>query len=184
MSRKEQAASIKKRLNTVSKNIKVSHVELADLLYSVHSNEFYIDWGFETFEVFIAESDLGLSMRQAYYLVQIYGKAISLEISKKELEQLHISKLKYIFALDTGVYGSFIKSAVVEAKYLTLNELVLYINGHTKGNLKMPSVYFSVSTKQRDTIEKAVRLAKDEYGCTTKGSALSEICQFYCASNT
>lgn len=104
-----RSATVRKTLQSLASYSNANLLDMAELLYEAQQNNYCHTWGYPSLPEF-AEKELGMKPRRAQYLSRIVlvYKAVGLE--RKNVEHVHISKLReiarlkpesYFFNLDT-----------------------------------------------------------------------------------
>lgn len=110
-----RATAVRKRLMMLVGDIAEHTLDLAELLAEASENNMYRTWGYSSIGEY-AEQELNLKERKSQYLVRIITVCRDVEVSRKEFEQVGISKLREITRLDTQ--GSFFNPETKEAEPL------------------------------------------------------------------
>lgn len=84
---------VREQLKEIVTQVEESYIDLARLLAETYHKEFYLAWGFDTFEKY-CEEELDFQYRKAMYFVEIWDKTKSLNIPKSKLTKLGWTKLK------------------------------------------------------------------------------------------
>lgn len=93
---------VRRRVGEIDTTLTLSSFELGDLLAETKANNYWRDWGYESFSEAVKASKIDISPRQAEYLIQISKVSKLLKISKSSLAKAKNSKLKEVFTLDPG----------------------------------------------------------------------------------
>lgn len=121
----ESKETLREKAKRLAKDLQNKYTNLAEILYVIHSNEYWKNWGFISFEQY-ALDELGIFRRKAYYLRNIFEKVCKqLKIPKEKIEQESWSKMQKVASLfDLGVVNNENKEEWLEkAKELTVAEL-------------------------------------------------------------
>jgi hypothetical protein len=73
--------------------VEIGYMKLAKCLYDIYTQNVYQTWDFPSFESYI-DSELQFNYRKAMYLVEIYNKALMLNMDMERLERLGWTKAK------------------------------------------------------------------------------------------
>jgi hypothetical protein len=119
----QRAEQVRKELKKIQGALKANTWVLADLLEEAVANNYPELWGFSSFKDWLEDSELDVKERQAYHLIRINSVAKELKISRDKLNQVKISKLKAIFALDPETQSDKIKDLVKRAVNMSLEDI-------------------------------------------------------------
>lgn len=169
--------------------------ELADLLAETKQEAYYEDWGYDSFGEWINTSGLDMSERQAYYYIAISEKSKALGITREQLKQSSMTKLKSIFSLGTEEHAEEIKALVLASHTDTHEKIERKVNRikAVDGREPMCNKTFSFTESgYENTVKGAIELMQQEYGDTidsstgefvdiTPGKAIEMICADYMA---
>jgi hypothetical protein len=115
--------NFRKRAKTLVRQMNKNTLALAQILHDIHDTKMYQKWGFRSFYRW-ADEDLNFGKRTAERLIAIHTRVvIPLEgkVSKQELEELGISKLRLLARCDK----STLIDRVAKAKAMTVHEFEL-----------------------------------------------------------
>lgn len=101
LSRREiRAEEVRDRINQVKDTIETSYAELAQLLYEVQEQGFFVGYGYESFKEY-AEDELGIGYRKARYLVVIAGAVARAGVDWDRVVSIGWTKMRTIAKLLT-----------------------------------------------------------------------------------
>lgn len=169
-----------KHVSTEVRKIKAHLVNnllyLGTLLSEARANDYPQLLGFDTFALWLEDSGLDMSERQAYYLIKIVDGAKQLEIPLPQLEASKLSKLKEIFALDLVTHGDSIKQLVADSAALKLHEVRDRVQALRSEQGLEPTSWlnFRVTESQAGFIHEALAKARMEYGQVVVGDEVIE----------
>jgi hypothetical protein len=83
------------------KQIETGYIDLAQLMSEAYHREYHLKWGFKDFREF-CDSELGMHYRKALYLVDIWDKVKTLNLSRAKVEKLGWTKMKDIAQVVTA----------------------------------------------------------------------------------
>jgi hypothetical protein len=174
-----------KQLNETAAQLKKSAFKLGSLLHEVNTKKFHMVWGFESFREWLEQSELGISIREALYLMNVVEKTTVLNLKPTLVEQCKVSALKHIFTLDTQKYGSEIVKLLSKAsKGASLSDVRHQVN-IIKG--KQEQIVYSVglpSEKAKATVRNAINTSCELGGFSTDGEAVLAIFSFFLKNKT
>jgi hypothetical protein len=139
--------------------------ELADLLCEARENQYYREFGFDTFKDYV-EAETEFRERQAYYIIRITTGARQLGIDRQQLKPAGISKLKHIFTLDVEKFADDIRRLVAVAPRTPLAAIIAEVK-RLKGEAGEPEmtwVNFYMLPEAAEKVHEAVGIAKLELG--------------------
>ena len=196
---KDEIESIRK---TVAKNFFV----LGDLLKEIKDGGYHLSWGYSKFGEWLAVSGLDMSERAAYYLIQIIEMGKVLDIPRRDLEKMKLSKLREIARTNFADPSTQRKVRKLLDKITPDkdgNEMPLdevreavqkIIGGHEESDDIDVMVYITLrvpKSAKENVIDPAIEAAKAEYGDTVDkegnpidigpGKAIEMICADYLA---
>lgn len=105
------------------KQIETGYVDLAQLMSEAYHREYYMKWGFKDFREF-CDAELGMHYRKALYLVDIWDKVKSLNLSRAKVEKLGWTKMKDIAQVVTAENAAEWMEKAVKMTSRELNEAV------------------------------------------------------------
>lgn len=93
----EVAATVEARIREQVKVMRSGWMRLAEDLYRFHHLEMWRDLGYETFEVWLAGPDIGLSRRHVYGLVEAWRElVVNRGVAPKELERVTVGSVREV----------------------------------------------------------------------------------------
>jgi hypothetical protein len=87
------ASSLREEAIRAKDMVEIGYMKLAKCLYDIYTQNVYQVWDFPNFENYI-DSELQFNYRKAMYLVEIYNKALMLNMDMDRLERLGWTKAK------------------------------------------------------------------------------------------
>ena len=93
-----ESSKIRKTLEGLISTLDKSTFDVAELLHTVKSKNYYQGWGFNTFQEYT--STLKLKQRKAQYLTRIVDVMSTVGIARTQYEPLGIARLREITSLD------------------------------------------------------------------------------------
>jgi hypothetical protein len=167
-----RAEVVRQRILEIKGDLVKRALELGALLLEARSNDYHVVWGHTRFGDWVEASDLDMSERQAYYLIQIVERSRALGITQEQLEAVKLTKLKEIFALKAAP-DEVIKQLVEEAQTCTLEELRGKVQALRQGAEDDIYTFLNLDLKGRrlpraakDSITKAFEDVRRSYGST------------------
>jgi len=176
----ERANVVRASLAKANGAIEDGYFDLCDLLCEAQEGSYNHVWGFERFQDWVEQaSGLDMSGRQAYYLIQISKKAKELGLSREQLKLIKISKLKAIFSLDSTEFAAQIKTLIEEAPGLSLEEITNRVRS-LKGQGETVYMTLKIEKSVKETVDKALELARRNYGSVMLGHDATDISVSQC----
>lgn len=164
----DRAEQVKQQLLQLKDKVEDSFFDLCDLLLEAKEGSYHNVWGYGQFGDWVEmASGLDMSRRQADYYVSIGRKSKVLGLTRDQLKQAKISKLKEVFSLDTQTQGEQMKQLVEEAKTESLEAIREKVQGLKAKDGEEPWVYMTIKVPKsvkEDSIEPALELARRIYG--------------------
>lgn len=162
------------------KLIETGYVDLAQLMSEAYHREYYTKWGFKDFREF-CDSELGMQYRKALYLVDIWDKVKSLNLSRAKVEKLGWTKMKDIAQVVTADNA---KEWMDKAEKMTSRELQEAVKvsrspDRTAGGVVPHITTMSLKMSEAETrvIMEALEEAKKLTNSDSSVVALEMICQ-------
>lgn len=141
-----QSQALRKKLLSLSQNIKQENFDLAELLLQVKDNRLYRTWGYESLGEY-SETELGIRERKSRYLCRILEVCRTVFVPREEYEPIGVTKLREITTLDPEGY---------------------FFNPETKENERMSMHILNLLKKAKDMkasdIEEEVKRLKGQTG--------------------
>lgn len=175
----------------LDQEIEFNYFKLGGILARIHTEQWYIDEGFEKFPEFV-ESRFGIRRSKAFHLIGIYNGLIESGVAWDDVKEVGWSKLKELVNVITP---KNVKKWVKRAKELTLLQLIDYIKkqqakddtsgaGDDGESKKISSLVFKVHDDQKELIQQAVEKAKAAAPTEYPAVALEAICMDYLSGPT
>lgn len=165
-----RAEVVRQRIFEIKGDLVKRALELGSLLLEARNNDYHVVWGWTRFGDWVEDSDLDMSERQAYYLIQIVERSRALGITQEQLEAVKLTKLKEIFALKAAP-DEVIKQLVEDAQTCTLEEVRLKVQELRQGAEDETYTFLNLDLKGRrlprdakDSITKAFENVRRRYG--------------------
>jgi len=171
-------------------------IALAETLYEIHSNEYYKDYGYPTFQAYLESDEMDFQYRQGMYLVKIWEVLIKKRgIPEKVLRNKSWSKLKEIAAaaehteIDTDDVVKMIEasdSQTVEEVTFAAKKAVEDALSSTVGPSsveKITRVTFNLYPEQLENVKKALDVSMEISDSTKSGANLDYICTGFLAGH-
>jgi len=175
-----RATVVRTKLVKLSASIEDGFFDICELLAEAQQHDYHHVWGFERFQDWIeTASGLDMSGRQAFYMIQIANRAKQLGLTRDQLKLIKISKLKQIFSLDPDQFAAEIKALIEEAPGLSLDEVTNRVRA-LKGQSEQIFMTIKVERSIKDTIDRALELAKRNYGSVMLGHDATDISTSQC----
>jgi hypothetical protein len=175
-----RAEAVLTRIGQIKGDLVRRALELGALLLEAREHDYHVVWGFPRFGDWVEASDLDMSERQAYYLMQIVQRAQALNITQAQLERVKLTKLKEIFALKAAP-DDVIKQLVENAETATLEEVKYQVQVVKQGGEDNEFTFINLDLKgkriprlARDRIMEAFEDIRRRYGNTVNGEG--EVC--------
>ena len=78
--------------------VEIGYMKLARCLYDIYTQNMYQTWDFPSFESYV-DAELQFNYRKAMYLVEIYNKALMLNMDMERLERIGWTKAKELIRI-------------------------------------------------------------------------------------
>jgi hypothetical protein len=151
-----RAASVKRAINKLISGVNQSTFDLAEKLYEVKTNQYFMAYGYESFSKFVKDL-AGLKCSKGFYLVKIVELMKGSAIERADYEPVGLTKLRVISKL--SLEGEFdgvpmpmvireltlkakdmsseeVTAAVDKILGLTEDESMVWINLHVKKSVR------------------------------------------------
>jgi hypothetical protein len=165
----DRAEAVRLKLREAREQAESSFMDMCDLLMEAKAEGYHRIWGYAEFGQWIEEgSDLDMSARQAYYMINIARTVQKLGLSREQVKEIKISKLKEIFSLDSKTQQEEIKALVAAAPDQSLEEIKAHVrNVKTQAGEEPPQyVTYKIDSNIKQTVDEAFALARLNYGDT------------------
>lgn len=174
-----RAFEVKKELESLMGKVELDTLSIGELLYEVKSNNYFINFGLESFKEYT--NTLPFKYSKTRYLVKIIEVMKFLNIPKKDYEKAGIAKLREITSLDPNSYyinpetseekpmSEYIIGLIEVAPEKELNEIKEAVRKLKGIKSEDEFVWLNISVKKdvRDlTIIPALEKARMEIGST------------------
>jgi hypothetical protein len=197
-----RAASVKRAINKLISGVNQSTFDLAERLYEVKTNQYFMAYGYESFSKFLKDLS-GLKSSKGFYLTKIINLMRGADVNREQYEVVGLTKLRAISKL--SLEGEFagvpmplvVRELTLKAAAMDYEHVVEEVNkilGLTEDEA-MVWLNFSVKKSVRDlVILPAIELAikhmpssqtTDDEGNhidPSKGAAMESICADFLAS--
>jgi hypothetical protein len=163
-----RAEEVRERLQGFKGGGLAHTLELGDLLAETKANNYYRQWGYGAFRLWVAESGLGISERQAYALTAIVEGQKTLGLQREALIAVgRISLLRELFRLNLAEMGEKVKGLIALGPKLT-KEQVKALAGESEGpTATMVFRSFRLLPEAAQIVADAIEHAKSVAGTTT-----------------
>lgn len=178
-----QASTVRKKLLNLVFKMQSNTFDMAELLYEVQENSYYLQWGFESIYEY-ASSELGIKERKVQYLVRIVKVCRDVHLDRKHYEPAGISKLREITTLDPdGFYfdekqnhplDEMILDLILEAPEMSFKEVeerVSILKGQTDENRMVLRNYKVTQSTWDRVIKPAMEMARRKLGSAGRDDA-------------
>ena len=174
---------VREQIKEALGQIESGYIDLSKLLSEAYHKEFYVKWGFDTFEDYCAE-ELDVKYRKAMYFVDIWDKVKQLKLNPRTVASLGWTKMKEIA---TVINEKNAKEWLEKAKSMTsreLTEAVKIVRNKQAADGTVPVVTtmtFRMSEAEANIISEAIEEAKKLTENENPVVALEMICQDWMA---
>jgi hypothetical protein len=103
--------------------VELGYMKLAKCLYDIYNQSLYQNWDFLTFENYV-DTELQINYRKAMYLVEIYNKALLLNMDMVRLEKLGWTKARELIRVVDQANADEWLSVAESSTFKELNVLV------------------------------------------------------------
>lgn len=187
VSRREiRAEEVRDRINQVKDTIETSYAELAQLLYEVQEQGFFIQYGFESFREY-AEQELGIGYRKARYLVVIAAAVARAGVPWDRVVSIGWTKMRTIAKLMTPSNAEEWLGRAENSTQDQLLELTKNVGpGETLDTNETPKIHniqLRMNEDQASIILDATNHAKRVIESDSMVDALEHICYDYFQSS-
>ncbi len=167
-SESNRAAEISKELVKITATTKNNFFTICDLLLEFDEGNYFQYFGCKNFVEWIEQSEFDFSWRQAYYYLSVAKKTRELGLSKDQLAEIPISKLKEILSLEPAEHEKTIRALLEEADSLSVEEVKDKVKGIKKksGEEIYCHLNFKLTEEVKDIVEEAFELARKINGST------------------
>lgn len=162
-----RAMAVQVRLKDIRLSVEERFFEMCELLTEAHDNDYHVMYGFGRFGEWVERgSGLDISSRTAFYYINIWKKAQTLQLDKEKLAEVGITKLKEIFSLDTSAHPDEIRGLVESASQSSVDDVKGRVSQVKTKNGQVPKEFMAmrIDSDVKKTIDKAFKLARLQYG--------------------
>lgn len=92
------SATIRQEALQARDMVEVGYMKLAKCLYDIYTQNIYQTWNFSNFESYV-DTELQFNYRKAMYLIEIYNKALMLNMDMERLERIGWTKAKELIRI-------------------------------------------------------------------------------------
>ena len=196
-----RAATIKRQVSKLIKNVSASSFDLSDLLYEVKNKNYHTGYGYTSFSQYLKSlSDLGFKYSKGYYLTRIAENGAAAGLARAEYEPVGLTKLRIISRLKpAGEYNGVplslvIRELTLKATTMTHEEIQFEVDTIMGLTEDESMVWINLKVKKlgrENVIKPAIVLCKkncpesqlvDEDGTVIEmsdGAAVESICADY-----
>ncbi|MCA1777756.1 MAG: hypothetical protein LC676_19765 [Loktanella sp.] len=159
--------------------------KLGGVLAAIQANNWYEPY--QSFKEF-CEGKLGMHYRKASYWAAIYNDLVEANIKWSEVAGIGWTKLKEIVSvIDQDNVAAWVDTAKNQTTIQLIETVKAYKQGHSgqigsHGGDVVSTKTFKLHADQKQTVEDALKKAKDEAGTTYDTAALEFICMDYMGS--
>jgi hypothetical protein len=177
----QRANAVIAKLDALRISTESNFLDTCELLHEAHQGNYHVVFGFATFGDW-AHAGLKISERQVFYLVGIWSKSLKLGLTRDDLREAGVSKLKKIFELDPAEHGEEMKQLVTDAAGDTLEQVTEKVNKLRAKDGQEPPVYMTLKLDPnvKDLVEQAFELARMNYGSVEHEGEAMEISKSKC----
>ncbi len=163
-----RAAEISKELVKITATTKNNFFTICDLLLEFDEGNYFQYFGCKNFTEWVEQSELDFSWRQAYYYLSVAKKTRELGLSKDQLAEIPISKLKEILSLEPAEHEKTIRALLEEADSLSVEEVKEKVRGAKQKNNEELYVHynFKVTEETKELLEECFELVRKLNGST------------------
>jgi len=171
---------VRKEILEAQHNIESGYLTLAKLLSESYHREYYAEWGFKDFREY-ADAELGMHYRKAMYLVEIWDKVKSLNLSQAKVEKLGWTKMKDLAAILTAENAKEWMEKAAKMTSRELGEAVKVSRSPDRTAMgtvpHITTMKFSMGESEANIITEAIEEAKRLTSSDSAVVALEMICQ-------
>lgn len=180
-----RAASVRKTLNALNKNIEHTLFDCAELLYEAQSNHYFSQWGFKNLSEY-ARQELHMKPRRAQYLSRIVYVCRTVGLKREDYDKVSVSKLREIATLEPEqtwfnpetrknepLYDAVL-DLIVEANNLTLDQVkkvVALHKGQVGPDRRVLRTYSTNESAWDNIIKPAMELTRRRLGSAGRDDA-------------
>ncbi len=164
----DRANEVSQLLANITKQTKNNFFTICDLLLEADEGDYFQYFGCKNFTEWVEQSEFDFSWRQAYYYLSVAKKTRELGLSKDQLAEIPISKLKEILSLEPAEHEKTIRALLEEADSLSVEEVKDKVKGIKKKSGEEVWVHynFKITEETKETLEEAFELARKINGST------------------
>jgi hypothetical protein len=173
----DRANEVRARISQIKEETENNFLDLCELLLEAQEGSYHTLYGYGRFADWVEQdSGLDMSARQAFYLVNIAKKVKQLGLSRQEIKQAKVSKLKEIFSLEPTEHAEEMKQLVAAAESDSLDEVKEKVAKLKAKQGEEPKAYMTlkVDASVKETIEEAIELARMNYGDVVVNGEVTE----------
>lgn len=173
-----RAIEVANKLRQIKDFSEDSYLTTCELLHEANTGDYHRAFGYATFSDWVVQgSGLGMSWRNAYYLINIWTKALKLGLTKKQLRECCVSKCKEIFSLNPDELGKEMIELVETAPGMTLEEVKVVVAKLKCCEGEEPALYMTLklSASIKETLAEAFELCRRQYGSVETENGVVDI---------
>jgi hypothetical protein len=178
-----RAIEVANKLREIKDFSEDSYLTTCELLHEANTGNYHRAFGYTTFSDWVVQgSGLGMSWRNAYYLINIWTKALKLGITKAQLRACCVSKCKEIFSLNPDQFGKEMVELVETAPGMTLDQVKVAVTTLKTAEGEEPALYLTLklSASIKDTLNEAFELCRRQYGSVETENGVVDISDSKC----
>jgi hypothetical protein len=188
-----RANEVSQQLVKITNDTKNNFFTICDLILESVEGDYHKYFGCKNFTEWIDQSEFDFSSRTAYYYLSIGKKTRELGLTKEELSEIPISKLKEILSLEPSSHEQTIRALIEESDSLSVEEVKQKVKGikHKAGEDIFVHYNFKVTETAVQVIEdcfELIRRGTGNYVDQTTGEVVeisnSRCFELACASYT
>lgn len=180
-----RAATVRKDLLRLTERMQRDTFDLAELLYEVQKNDYYLQWGFSDIYKY-AQAELNVKERRVQYLTRIVKVCTDVGVARKDYEPAGISKLREISTLDPDGFffdkekntnlplDEIIVDLILDAPDMTTKQVeakVDLLKGQVGENKQVVRSFGCTQSCWDNVISKALELAARKLGSAGRDTA-------------
>lgn len=177
--KQDRKSVVREEIIRAKQNIEEGYLDLSQLLSEAYHKEYYLEWGFDTFETYCKE-ELDVAYRKSMYLVDIWDKVKSLNLPKDKVAKLGWAKLKDLAAVLTSENSEEWLEKAEKMTSREVTEAVKIVRRKDTTGVSVPVVTtmtFKMGESEANIITEAIEEAKRLCSSDNATVALEMICQ-------
>jgi len=171
-----RANEVREKIAELNSGIEADFLDLASLLSEAYHKEFYLEWGFSSFEEYCTK-ELDTKYRKAMYFVEIWDKVKVLDLPSKKVKAIGWTKMKDLVSVASEENVDDLVEKAEKQSSREFTEVVKQLRTPGESRVKITTMTFKMGETEAVVIADALAEAKKMVGMDNATLALEMICQ-------